>query len=175
MEKLKEIQLLANELINTTFTINTITGDTKEVNIGEIGYKLVFDSRPIRRAGQCRYTKKEIGLSTKIILANIDRIDSIDDTIRHEIAHAISNHIYGKEGRGHGKHWENTAVQVGAKPNKCWSSDKYTQPLMKYTLTCPSCGKTAGQARKTKYNYSCRPCSGGTYNEEFKLIVTKNY
>ncbi|MDQ7050359.1 MAG: SprT-like domain-containing protein [Enterobacterales bacterium] len=64
-----------------------------------------------KRAGICRINEKKIAISRNHI--NNNSIETIEDTIRHEFAHAIAYHLYGET--GHGKSWKKVAIQLGAK------------------------------------------------------------
>lgn len=99
---------LANELINQTYNVNG-----RDINISNIGYKLdISDTK--RACGQCCYTKKLIRLSKTYISLNEEEL--VKNTILHEIAHAISYHVYGE--RGHGKTWRFVCIKIGAKPER---------------------------------------------------------
>jgi len=172
---IKQVETLANKLINTNFNITSTTGSQQVVNIARQGYTFMWSPKAKRRAGQCHYGNKTIALSKKLIQENLDRPESIEDTIRHEIAHAISYHIYGRRGKGHGYLWKNIAVQVGAKPSRCYDSKKYQPAPSKYTLKCNNCGKTSPRHRKPKHSFSCSPCGNGSYDPKLKLEVIQNY
>ena len=59
----------------------------------EEDWTFVWDNKARRRYGQCRYHKKEIGITKKLAILNT--IEETKDVVLHEIAHA-------KAGRGHG-------------------------------------------------------------------------
>lgn len=65
-----------------------------------------------RRAGQCRYGPKEIGLSWPVFELEANR-DRALDTILHEVAHALT------PGSGHGRAWKLQAIALGANPSSC--------------------------------------------------------
>lgn len=71
------------------------------------GWKFCWDKRPVRRYGQCRYSRREIGLSVKLV--SINTIQRSKDTILHEIAHILA----GSSNR-HNKVWKRWAAKVGA-------------------------------------------------------------
>lgn len=79
------------------------------------GWSVVDDSRAKRRGGQCRYDKREIGLSATHLLSQWPR-EEVLDVILHEIAHAKVG-----PGHGHGATWKRMAEQVGASPTRCYS------------------------------------------------------
>ena len=101
-----------NKLIHIQlFAINKL----KETGLFEKGWRFVWD-KSIRRYGQCRYNKKEIGISKK--LTQINEISESEDTVLHELAHALV-------GRGHGHNavWKKMCVKVGAKPERCYKEE----------------------------------------------------
>jgi len=81
----------------------------------EQGWSFVWDTRAVRRYGQCRYHKKEIGITKK--LANINTFEESQDVVLHEIAHALVG-----RGHGHNEVWRNKCIEIGAKP------EQYYQP-----------------------------------------------
>ncbi len=73
------------------------------------GWRLVIDPRPKQRMGQCRHSLGEIGVSQWILYAC--KWSDIEDTLRHEIAHALVG-----PGHKHGPTWRRAARRVGADP-----------------------------------------------------------
>lgn len=96
---------------------------------GLLDWKFEFD-RAKRRFGLCSYRRKTISLSAPLVLLNSQ--EETTDTILHEIAHAISFIKYGH--RGHGRIWKSVCVQIGARPQRCYSSKEVSQPSPKYLL-----------------------------------------
>tara|TARA_R100001244_G_scaffold72248_1_gene58393 strand:+ start:95 stop:592 length:498 start_codon:yes stop_codon:yes gene_type:complete len=76
----------------------------------------VWDTKAVRRYGQCRYHKQEISVSKK--LANLNSIEESKDVVLHEIAHALTG-----IGHGHDAVWKRMCVKVGARPERCYSSE----------------------------------------------------
>jgi len=74
-------------------------------------YQLQLDNAR-RRAGCCKVNEKIISLSRHHLSNNPREV--IEDTIRHEIAHAIAYHCY--KDIGHGKNWRAIAKKIGATP-----------------------------------------------------------
>lgn len=108
-----------------------------------------------RRAGACFHRRRTITLSKYYIAMNLDKPDDLRDTILHEIAHGLA----GREAH-HGPEWKKVCVQIGAKPERCYDSDKIAMPTRNYEATCPTCGKKfyrLKQVSKRKYQY-CIKC-----------------
>ena len=84
-------------------------------------WKFVWDTRAVRRYGQCRYSKKEIGITKK--LANINTIEETKDVVLHEIAHALTG-----RGHGHDAVWKRMCIKVGARPER-WHSQNHKRKI----------------------------------------------
>jgi hypothetical protein len=80
------------------------------------GWKFVWDTKARRRYGQCRYHKREIGITKQ--LAAINSFEETQDTVLHEIAHALAG-----AGHGHDSHWKHWCIKVGAEPTRCYRSE----------------------------------------------------
>jgi len=114
--KIADARYLADTLIDTVFTVNG-----KEVCARKLGYDFEWMSRK-KTLGLCDYNRKKILLSEDYVYNN--QVELVEDTIRHELAHAFSHHIYGVAGCGHNHYWRGVCVQVGAKPKRSWKSEK---------------------------------------------------
>lgn len=97
-------------------------------------WTFVIDERPRKRVGQCRYRKREIGLSAWAVDSTMP-MDEIEDTIRHEIAHALVG-----PGHGHDGFWKRMAENCGATPEACASIDEDHLPEPLWRGTCQRCG-----------------------------------
>jgi len=78
-------------------------------------WTLVFD-RAKRRAGICRYDRRQIGLSAPLTLLH-DEAD-VRDTVLHEIAHALVGARHG-----HDAVWRATARRIGCSGERCVSRE----------------------------------------------------
>lgn len=141
----------------------------KQHKIWELGWRFEFDNA-VRRFGVCRYRSKTISLSAKLVAIN--ELDKVKDTILHEIAHAIAGHK-----AGHGIEWRMVCMRIGAKPERCYSSEDTNTPQLKYVATCGACGKTHQKAR-LKYKEARRSCmcqSGKDWNDRVLLEFKSRY
>jgi predicted SprT family Zn-dependent metalloprotease len=93
------------------------------------GWKLVFD-KSRRRLGECRYTQKEIGISVYYL----HNIEETEDTLRHEVAHAIT------PGHGHDDTWRMACYKTGAKPARLADPHVKSAATANYTIECQKCG-----------------------------------
>jgi predicted SprT family Zn-dependent metalloprotease len=126
----------------------------KKHNIWQQGWSFEFDNA-FRRFGVCRYRNKIIGLSSRLVTLNNE--EKVKDTILHEIAHAIAGHR-----AGHGIEWKNVCTNIGAKPERCYSSLDTNMPLQKYTAVCGGCGVTHQKSRiKNKLIRRACKCQSG--------------
>ncbi len=132
----------------------------------ETGWKFVFDNSK-RRYGQCRHRSKQIGVSKHLSLLNDEA--SVRDVILHEIAHALVG-----IGHGHDTIWKAKAREIGCDGQRCYDSKTTTLVEGKYIAVCCGCGRKHSKHRKTNKNHSCGYCSGGSYNESFKLNFELN-
>lgn len=104
-----------------------------------------------RRFGVCSYRKRKISISR--VLASLNDVLTVKDTILHEIAHAL---VGG--GHGHNQIWKNKCIEIGAKPNRCYSHDDVFTPKLRYHATCEGCNKDYYKAKKPAAltSYSCK-------------------
>lgn len=130
----------------------------------DLGWHFMFDNAK-RRLGCCKYRYKLITLSKPIVLVNDERI--IINTILHEIAHALVG-----AGHGHDEVWRRKAIEIGCNGNRCCSDNVNVEG--KYVAVCDGCNTRHYIHRAKKRNVSCGKCSGGRYNEKFKLIFRLN-
>jgi predicted SprT family Zn-dependent metalloprotease len=126
----------------------------------EKGWTFRFDDA-YRRLGACRYSLMTIQLSRRIIPLNEDA--EIDDTIRHEIAHALA----GKKA-GHGPVWQHYARAVGARPQRL-APEWVKLPPLPVLLRCPN-GHEVTKALVPKKKKSCGRCSP-KFDERYLLKV----
>ena len=126
-------------------------------------WRFKFD-RSVKRFGQCDYRTKTISLSRHLTLINSQ--EHIEDTIRHEIAHAMAG-----QHAGHGRQWKMMAINCGAKPERCYDAQAVKGVDRKWIGTCPKCGLQVKKHRRTKT--ACRVCCQGEYNTKFLFIWTR--
>jgi len=131
-------------------------------------WRFEFDNAK-RRFGYCAHYCKMIGLSKNLVLLNGEA--EVKDVILHEIAHALCdvNH-------GHDWVWKQKAIEVGARPERCYDSEAVNQPESKYVAECKGCGKIHKRHKKISGGRisSCSACSGGKFNPQYKLDYILN-
>ena len=144
----------------------------KKWELTEQGWSFVWDTRAVRRYGQCRYRSKEIGITKK--LANINTIEETKDVVLHEIAHALV-------GRGHGHDyvWKRMCRKVGAKPERCYTPEDRGGTVKtikgKYKLVNKDTGEVYRYYhRRPRLDWSERWIRGKKTETFGKLTVTRN-
>jgi predicted SprT family Zn-dependent metalloprotease len=119
-----------------------------------------------RSLGRCHYYDRKITLSKWYVELNEER--DVEDTILHEIAHALAWIRYGSKGQGHGRLWKSVCIEIGAKPERLNQGIlEYPDNHYKYSVTC--CNTTYGKHRMGKNrSYGCPKCKK-------RLKFAKNY
>jgi len=117
--------------------------------------------RAKRRAGCCKHSQKLITLSGYYVTRNTDKPDDVKDTILHEIAHALAG-----PRKGHGAEWKAICRKIGARPVRCYDSEKIVMPKGKWVAVCGDCKKVFHRHRRPKVGngryYFCPKCGPGT-------------
>ena len=104
------------------------------------GWSFEFDNAK-RRFGVCKYRSQVIGLSKPLTLANDET--RVVDTILHEIAHALVG-----IGHGHDSVWKAKCREIGAKPERCFTSADTILIAGKYKAVCGECGKVHSRHKR---------------------------
>ena len=120
-----------------------------------------------RTLGRCHYHVKKITLSKWYVELNEE--DDVEDTILHEIAHALSFLRYGTKGKGHGRLWKNVCKEIGARPERLHKGIlEYPDNHYKYSDTC-GCDITYQRHRIRKNaKYRCPKCNEPLFNSTRK-------
>jgi predicted SprT family Zn-dependent metalloprotease len=114
-----------------------------------VGWTFQYDNAT-KRFGVCKYTKRVIGMSKRLTLAN-DEAQAMD-TVLHEIAHALVGY-----GHGHGPVWKAKAREIGAVPKACVASTEVVL-VGKYKGYCAFCGPQhrIAQDRRPTRQLACK-------------------
>ena len=137
--ELSGVRLLADRLLN-------------EHELFEKGWSFSFD-RAKRRAGSCKFSKKEITLAKAY--AEQEDFKEIKNTILHEIAHALVGLKHG-----HNEIWRQKALEIGCDAER-WHYVVFSKP--KYKLTCKNrCFEVARYRVNQDFLQSriCSKCKG---------------
>ena len=118
------------------------------------GWTFGFD-RARRRLGACRPGPRRITLSAPL-LAHLSAAE-VEDTLRHEIAHAVDVERRGRT--GHDRAWKAVARACGARPERTYGGDLPDDAdAAPYRAVCPSCGAASGLHRQPVRARRCRAC-----------------
>lgn len=130
------------------------------------GWRLTFDDVAVKRFGRCSYPRREIGLSTKLVLLNGP--EAVGNTIRHEIAHSLTR------GHGHDAVWRAMAIRCGSDGRRCYApdADGIVVPAMPWIAQCERCGREFGRVRRPA-RLLCCICRGG-FDARFALRYDLN-
>jgi predicted SprT family Zn-dependent metalloprotease len=124
-----------------------------------------------KRAGQCSYRERRISLSAHFV--ELNSYQEIENTIKHEIAHALSYIHFGVT--GHGVKWQRLAIAIGDDGKRCYDSAKVSMPKGKYVLVCPNeeCKKEFYFHKKLSSTYACTVCckkyNRGKFTQQYAL------
>jgi len=102
------------------------------------GWTVVVNARMTSRFGLCKYHTKEIHLAAWLV--DDAPWFEIEDTIRHELAHAAVGMRHG-----HDEAWKRAAHRLGARPERCGSGSVWNEHApaarrpAKWLVICDAC------------------------------------
>lgn len=151
--------------MKTTDAIRLANSLMEENGLIANGWHFDLD-RATRRFGATYHGHRKITMSKALILLNDEK--TVKLTILHEIAHALVG-----RGHGHDTVWKAKARELGHSGDRCYSAEVKTPPK-KFTGTCPSCGGTIHQNRRTRGACAkcCRAHNHGQYSAQFEYVWT---
>lgn len=155
--------------------LNEIAEFTREMleKYGLEEWKLVWDTRPYRRYGQCRYKEKEIGITPRLVLIN--SLEESKNTVLHEIAHALT------PGHRHNHVWKEKCLVVGARPEQYYCDKSrggtVNAAIGKYQLINTTTGKVHRSYYRRPGKKTLERYSRGNYqiikaDEEKRALAT---
>ena len=172
-----EITKLANELLAIDWKINIYRNriETK-INLKDLWWKFNFNNRK-RSAGLCNSRTKEISLSMHLFSQNMNNATQWEETLRHELAHAIDFCIRKKS--AHDLHWRMIAREILSTGERCYSYKEIQDTKSKYTAVCDNCNREVPKHKKTKVKKACGKCcrtyNNGRFSEKYILRFIQNY
>lgn len=153
--------------MNTAETIALAEEHMSHYGLLAKGWKFKLDGST-KRFGICRNRIKTISMSRR--LSELNDRPTVEDTILHEIAHALT------PGAGHNSVWQAKAIELGASPAKYYDA-KEVKPWAPWYLRCPRCGESWARTKKTNRQFYCRACSialtGKRWSPDSKLNWVK--
>ena len=136
-------------------------------------WRFKFDNA-VRRFGCCNHTYKQISLSKKLTLVN--DMASVEDTVIHEVAHAIVGCFHGHDGV-----WQRKCIELGGSGKQFFSKDDTVLPQSKYTLTCNTCGNTSmrhkltARTKRIACGSCCKKYNGNKFSDKYLFKITQNF
>jgi len=118
-----------------------------------------------RCAGQARYCPCEIRLNHVLFRENAE--DFFERTIPHEVAHIVTDHVFGRNSKPHGHCWKSVMKAFGKDSTRCHSYDVSNSIVRrngaKYEYVCDCRTHLIGQIRHNRLqrrerNYYCKLC-----------------
>lgn len=120
-------------------------------------WSFAWDRAP-RRAGACWHNRRRITMSGPLfsIPENVER--HAEDTLLHEVAHAIAG-----PSAGHGPAWKRTARLLGANPTRCYDATTMIPVPAPIIGHCsPTCATPHVRHRMppehVRHHYYCNTC-----------------
>jgi len=188
-----EVMGLFEKLLNMDWVIDIYQNkEPKTINLKDLGWRISF-SNSKRAAGYCKWKYrpanflgirevygKEVQLSMYLLEQNLGegKGSEWEETIRHELAHAIDFELRKKS--NHDKHWKAVARAILSTGARTFTSNQLgDEKQSKYTLICDGCGKESKKHKRPTKKYACGRCckvhNGGRYSVDFVLRLVQNY
>ena len=133
-----------------------------EFGLFQSGWSVEFDNA-VTRFGCCHTHLKRISLSRNLVSRNEQ--PQVEDTIRHEIAHALCPPhyvpVYRIFGRRHGRHdihgakWKAMCKVTGANPKRCYDDENVDTVRGDWQATCAGCGTVHTKFRRPNRDLWC--------------------
>jgi predicted SprT family Zn-dependent metalloprotease len=125
---------------------------------GVDGFDVKMNGRLTRAIGRTNFTMRVIEFSSKLAAVNDRSI--LENTVRHEVAHAIA----GFKAK-HGPEWKAACRLTGAEPVPCVAADSI-EGVGRWEAWCTGCKKKVDRRqRKPKsiigWNHQKNACDGG--------------
>lgn len=115
-------------------------------------WEFVYDHAR-RRFGSCQPGRRRITLSKHLTFLN--NRDAVRETVLHEIAHALT------PGDGHGPKWRAKCVELGIRPERCYTDERVTSPPRRparWQIGCKACDWWAERYKVTRRKLICKRC-----------------
>jgi hypothetical protein len=126
-----------------------------------LGWTFGFDGARVR-LGQCVFRRGRAAVR-RITVSRLHAAGGwtpeVEDTVRHEIAHAVD---YERRGRSaHDTAWRALALRCGATPRACTTAQRLPDAQAPYIGRCGACGAEQPFYRVPVRTYRCRACRQG--------------
>jgi predicted SprT family Zn-dependent metalloprotease len=164
----KEFNVVFTELFHRDWYVQG-----RKFNLPEAGWKMGYHTKKnsLGTSRQIRGTRTgSVLISKTLLLKNLDKAHKFEDTIRHEIAHAIDTIIRGYS--NHDFQWKAIARELGADDSRTYDG-ALKKPKGKYSAECKKCGTIHERYRRPKRASVCN-CVG-TWDSDYILDWKQNY
>lgn len=128
---------------------------------------ITINNRMRSTAGRANYARNEIIMNERLLNLNPEHIEQ---TFAHELAHLISFALYGRNGTGHGRLWQEVMVKLGYSPERTHSLDVKPFKRVHAVKGTATCGCTVYNLKSKRFTklingvkYKCLKC--GRYLE----------
>lgn len=118
--------------------------------MSELGWRFNFDEAK-KRLGCCNHNKKLITFSLPYVMIN--EVEHMEDTVLHEIAHALVGPFHQ-----HDWMWRCKANMIGAIPRACSSDPRIKEPPGPYMMKCNCRTHYFHRHTVLKNRYTCIHC-----------------
>ena len=109
-----------------------------------LGYRLTVSTRLVRQAGYVSDTWRLVCIS-----AYYDSLEELDDTLRHELAHTLTDGL-----DRHSEEWRAHAIRLGSS-GKIITDNEY---INKFLYICPSCKEWWTMSVRIVLGRACKYC-----------------
>ncbi|MEI6035267.1 MAG: SprT-like domain-containing protein [Verrucomicrobiae bacterium] len=124
-------------------------------------------------AGMACWRDRRITLNPRLVGISAAEVQR---TLRHELAHLLSQHRAGRRRiEAHGKEWKKACADLGI-PNEARCHElpfKRHKIPRKYFYACPGCSAVLARVRPLRRRVACVKCCrkfyGGAYHERFRF------
>jgi predicted SprT family Zn-dependent metalloprotease len=143
---------MTNEATKMAETIQLGNRLLEEFGLKDQGWKFELTQYKVT-LGTCSHSEKLIAFSLYYLH---QPMEEIEETIRHEIAHALVDPKHG-----HDWVWKDMARRVGARPERCAPPEVKSSAKHNYEIECSSCGQRwkRYRLRRNLANYRSSCCS----------------
>jgi predicted SprT family Zn-dependent metalloprotease len=171
-----EITAFANELLAVTWEMRASRTLRTNFNLKDLGWGFEFNTRK-GSIGLCSTRNKKISISKNWFATNMDKSHDWEDTLRHEVAHALDIEIRGTS--DHSEIWKDVARQVLCDATR--TTGAFEKGDSKYLIVCPNCDKKQAAHKKRSPTSACGECckkyNGNRFSPKYiyKLVVNPTY
>lgn len=140
----------------------------KKFDLG-IEIEIEIENRFKRKAGEYRHDERKIRIS-RHLLENYPK--KVEETVKHELGHAVVMQKYGKNVKPHGREWKSVMQGLGVKEPEACHSLQLAEYSYIVKCTDPKCDVKLGRYRKSRLVktpelYRCKKC--GSVLESFEV------